>query len=189
MVPIGLKCQILTKLHESHMGVVKSKLLAGMLVYWPKWNDDIQQVCAECETCHENQHMPPNTPSFTVKANYPGEVYGMDIAEILGKQHLAVVDYKSCCIFEREIGSLHTNEVVKALKSIFCDVGAPDKLISDNAKYFTFEDFENFMMDWSIHHVTSSLRYPQGNGMAEKAVGIVKEMYVKCNDVNLVYYC
>ena len=37
VVPVGLKCQFLIKLHESHMGcVVKSKLLARTLVYWPK---------------------------------------------------------------------------------------------------------------------------------------------------------
>ena len=40
-------------------------------------------------------------------------------------------------------------------------------------------------MDWSIQHIISSLRYPQGNGMAEKAVGIVKELYAKCDDIKL----
>ena len=85
VVPIGLKHQFITKLHESHMGVIKSKLLARTLVYWPNWNDEIEKTCAECEICHQNQHMPPNTPSFTVKSSYPGEVYGMDIVEIADK--------------------------------------------------------------------------------------------------------
>ena len=40
-------------------------------------------------------------------------------------------------------------------------------------------------MDWSIQHITSSLRYPQGNGMSEKAVGKVKELYAKCDDIKL----
>ena len=45
MVPIGLKCQFLVKLHESHSGVVKSKLLARTLIYWPNWNDDVKKAC------------------------------------------------------------------------------------------------------------------------------------------------
>ena len=62
VVPIGLKQQFLNKLHKSHMGVVKLKLLARTLIYWPNWNNDIERVCSECTTCRENQHMPPNMP-------------------------------------------------------------------------------------------------------------------------------
>ena len=103
MVPIGLKCQFLAKLHESHLGVVKSKLLARTLIYWPNWNDDIECVCNECETCGENQHMPPNIPKFQVNTRGLGEVYGCDVTEIQGRQHIVVVDYFSCCIFERKL--------------------------------------------------------------------------------------
>ena len=96
-----------------------------------------------------------------------------------------VVDYSSCCIFERKLKSLMSIDVINALKDIFCDVGSPDRFITDNTRYFVSEEFTKFMMDWSIHHITSSPRYPQGNGMAEKAVGIVKELYSKCDDIKL----
>ena len=109
----------------------------------------------------------------------------MDVMEIAGKQHLVAVNCNSCCIFECELPSLHASAVVKVLKDIFCGVGALDKIISDNATYFKSEEFQDFVMDWSIQHITSSPRYPQGNGMAEKAVGIVKELYTKCQDVKL----
>ena len=36
--------------------------------------------------------------------------------------------------------------VIEALKDIFCDVGSPDKIITDNARYFVSEEFTNFMM-------------------------------------------
>ena len=129
--------------------------------------------------------MPPNTPTFIVKAGGMGEIYTMVVIDIAGMQHLVVVDYNSCCIFERELSSLHTTEVVKALKSIFCDVGAPEKIISDNATYFKSEEFQKFVMDWSIQHVASSSRFPHRNAHAEKAVGIVKQIYERCHDVKL----
>ena len=40
-------------------------------------------------------------------------------------------------------------------------------------------------MDWSIQHITSSPRFPHGNAHAEKAVGIVKQIYERCQDVKL----
>ena len=129
--------------------------------------------------------MPPNIPKFQVNARGPGEVYGCDVTEIQGRQHIVIVDYFSCCIFERQLSNLMSFCVIKALKDVFCDVGSPDKIITDNAHYFVSEEFTKFMMDWSIQHLTSSPRYPQGDGMAEKAVGIVKELYAKCNDVKL----
>ena len=129
--------------------------------------------------------MPANVPKFQVNAHHPRETYGNDVTEIQGKQHLVCVDYKSCCIFERELHSLHTTEVVRALKSIFCDIGVPDKIISDNVRYFISEEFQELTMQWSIQHITSSPRFPHGNTHAEKAVHIVKQIYQKANDITL----
>ena len=47
------------------------------------------------------------------------------------------------------------------------------------------EEFTKFTMDWSIQHVTSSPRFPHGNAHAEKAVGIIKQIYERCQDVKL----
>ena len=167
------------------MGVVKLKLLARTLIYWPNWNDDVECVCNECTACREHQHMPPNIPQFQVSAKGPGEVYGCDITDINGKQHLVLVNYFSCYIFERKLVNLTSVYVTEALKDIFCDIGSPDKLITDNAHYFVSEEFENFTMDWSIQYITSSLRFPHGSACAEEAVGIVKQLYEWCHDIKL----
>ena len=110
-------------------------------------------------------------------STHVGEIYGIDVTDILGKSHVVCMDYISCCISECELSSLHTSEVVIALKSIFCDVRSPDKIISDNAKYFTSEELQEFMMQWSIQHITSSPRFPHGNAHAEKVVHIVIQVY------------
>ena len=123
VVPIAIRQTFLKKIHDTHPGVVKSRLLCRTLIYWPNWNADIKRICQTCESCKENQNMPTNVPKFQVTASYPGVIYGVDVAEIQGKSHLVCVDYCSCCIFERQLSSLHTTEIVKALKSVFCDIG------------------------------------------------------------------
>ena len=82
VVPISLRQVFLQKIHDAHLEVVKSRLLGWTLIYWPNWNHDIKTMCQSCETCRENQSMPANTPKFKVKANYPGEIYGVDITDI-----------------------------------------------------------------------------------------------------------
>ena len=40
-------------------------------------------------------------------------------------------------------------------------------------------------MRWSIHHITSSPSFLHGNAHAEKAVHVVKQIYMKADDVKL----
>ena len=182
---MALRNTFLQKIYDAHLGIVKSKLLGQILVYWPNWNSDVEETCQNCTLCREYQSMPANVPKFQVKANSPGEIYGIDIAEIHGRSHIVCVDYFTCCIFERELQSLHSIDVIEALKSIFCDIGPPNKIISDNARYFTSKEFQNFAMRWSIQHITSSPHFPHGNVHAEKAIHVVKQIYMKADDVKL----
>ena len=76
-------------------------------------------------------------------------------------------------------------DVIEALKSMFCDVRAPHKIISNNARYFMSEEFEDFTMRWSIHHITSSPHFPHGNANAEKAIHVVKQIYLKADNMKL----
>ena len=55
-------------------------------------------------------------------------------------------------------------------------------LVMDNVLCFTSEEFSNFVQSWNFTHVTSSPRYPKGNAHAEKAVGMVKQIYNHCED-------
>ena len=88
-------------------------------------------------------------------------------------------------VYLRELQSLHSTDVIEALKSMFCDIGAPDKIISNNARYFTSEEFEDFTMRWSIYHITSSPCFPHGNAHAEKFIHVVKQIYIKADNVKL----
>ena len=63
---------------------------------------------------------------------------------------------------------------------------APDKVVSDNARYFTSEECQG-IYDGLVHstHVTSSPGFPHGNSHTEKAVHIVKQIYAKASDIKL----
>ena len=50
-------------------------------------------------------------------------------------------------------------------------------LVTDNATCFVSEESNEFAKNWNFTHVTSSPRYPKDNAHAEKAVGMVKQIY------------
>ena len=184
IIPAKLRNIILREMYDAHLGIVKTKLHAHQLVFWPGINADIEQLCKQCETCRQSQQDPPFSPStsVSVEAHYPGEVYGADVADIQGKHHLVVIDYYSTCIFEHPLPSLTSANIILAFKTIFADTGIPSKLITDNTRYFVSEESEQFSKRWNFKHSTSSPRYPRGNAHAEKAVQAVKSVYEKSSD-------
>ena len=64
-------------------------------------------------------------------------------------------------------------------KNIFTTHDSPYKLTTDNGRQYTSEQFQQFVLDWDIHHVTISPTYPQSNGFAERAVRSAKELLGK----------
>lgn len=57
--------------------------------------------------------------------------------------------------------------------------GIPERLMTDNGRQFSSDEFAKFCRTWEIEHVTSSPFHPRSNGLAEKAVGIAKSILQK----------
>lgn len=47
------------------------------------------------------------------------------------------------------------------------------------------DEFAKFARDWDFIHLTSSPHYARSNGLTERAVGIVKELFAKCKDAGV----
>ena len=68
---------------------------------------------------------------------------------------------------------------------MFARFRIPIKVRSDNGPCFVGEAFKSFIREGMIKHSTSSPHHPEGNGLAARAVQIVKSLGVKKNDKNL----
>ena len=182
VVPVTLREQFLKALHYTHQGITKTLARARSHAYWPGIAHDVLKLCRECEICAEDHAYPSLSNVNHADAHGPAFKYGADIGEINGRPHLIVVDYYSFTVFEHPLTSLNTTSVITAFKTIFSDTGIPLTLVTDNALCFTSEEFEDFTKSWNFTHITSSPRYPKGNAHAEKAVGMVKQIYNQCDD-------
>ena len=65
------------------------------------------------------------------------------------------------------------------LEKMFCDLGIPQTLLSDNAAQYGISKFRDFVKRMHMQHTTSSPRYPQSNGMAERMVQTMKRSLTK----------
>ena len=108
---------------------------------------------------------------------HPFQKVGADLFELNGVHYLLVVDYYSKFPIVRRLGrDLTATSVIAHLRSIASEYGVPETLISDNGPQFANYKFKEFCAEYGIDHNTSSPRFPQSNGMAERTVQTVKNL-------------
>ena len=73
---------------------------------------------------------------------------------------------------------------------IYSEYGWSETLVSDNGPCYTSECFKALMGENNINHITSSPHYPQLNGLPEKYMQIVKDLFNKAKEEGKdVYKC
>ena len=73
-----------------------------------------------------------------------------------------------------------TSNTLVTLYEWFCECsGFPRTLVSDNGTQFTSQEFAAHMKVWGIKHIFSPPYHPPSNGLAEKAVHIIKDKLKK----------
>ena len=80
------------------------------------------------------------------------------------------------------------HQIADHFKQIFSEYGWRDTLISDNGPCYASKTFKKLMKEYNVNHVTSSPHYPQSNGLAEKYVQIVKNLFHKAKEEGQMSY-
>lgn len=106
---------------------------------------------------------------------------GVDLYGFAMKVHIVIVDSYSGFIKYSEISNTSSSEVIKTLKRWFATHGIPRILESDNGTCFTPAEFKDFSRVWGFEEVTSSPKYSQSNGLAERTVQAMKNLPSKCS--------
>lgn len=62
VVPPTMRHCMLELIHQSHLGMVKSKQKAREVLYWPGMSADIEDMVRNCSKCGEFQNRLPRLP-------------------------------------------------------------------------------------------------------------------------------
>ena len=182
VVPSSLQEETLEKIHQGHLGIQKCILRARTAVWWPGLSNSIKNLVRQCRECaeHSTQRREPLIPSPL--PTYPWQKIGADLFQLDGAIYLLAVDYYSRYPEVVKLPTATSLTVISALKSIFSRHGIPEILRSDNGPQFDSADMVSFASSYGFYHDTSSPRYPQSNGQAERAVQTIKKLLKKSKD-------
>ena len=94
-----------------------------------------------------------------------------------GKQFLVTVDaYSGWPTLNYFNCNAPTSKLIEAVRQRFVEKSAPVCFVSDGGPQFTSEEFNIFLKNWNVKHITPSPHYRQSNGLAEACVKTVKKI-------------
>ena len=176
IVPTNLRKAVMSELHSDHCGASRMKELARSYVWWPNMDKDLETLVNSCQLCLENRAMPPKAdlhpwewpekPWHRIHIDHAGPVDG--------HYFLIIVDAHSKWVDIHKVSNTSTKETIKWLSHSFSMCGLPVSLVSDNAPCFTSQEFQDFMKNCGVKHVTSAVYHPSTNGLAERMVQTFK---------------
>ncbi|XP_022794456.1 uncharacterized protein K02A2.6-like [Stylophora pistillata] len=113
----------------------------------------------------------------------PWQIVASDVLEHKNQKYLVVIDYYSKYIEAIRLNGKVSSDIIRCLSEIFSRHGYPQTLIADNMTYNSRE-MKEYATQYGINIMTTSPTYSQANGLAEKAVNIVKNLLRKERNLN-----
>ena len=104
---------------------------------------------------------------------------------VQGKMYLILIDAHSKWIETFCTASATSVTVIAELRPLFPQFGLPETIVTDNGTCFVSAEFEDFLARNGIRHLTSAPYHPQLNGLAERAVQIIKNGLKKVTTGNV----
>lgn len=120
--------------------------------------------------------------------NHGFDTGATDLFHFNNKDYIVFIDSYSGYLKFQKLSETTTKNVILFLKEIFSTFGSPLTLETDNGPQFSSNEFKEFSSIWKFNHRTSSPYHPSGNGLAEKAVQIAKNILKKSAYDNSDYH-
>lgn len=181
VIPIKLRNLVLSELHKSHLGIVKTKSIARSYFWWPKIDQEIENEIKGCRACRLCQQNPSRNILIPWEiCRKPWERIHVDfLGPIEGKMYFIVLDAFSKWVEVFAMSSTNSFNTIAVLRQLFARFGLPDMLVSDNGTQLVSDEFKFFLKMNGIIHKTSTPGHPATNGAAENAVKSFKSAMSK----------
>ncbi|KAJ0169313.1 hypothetical protein K1T71_015197 [Dendrolimus kikuchii] len=188
-IPSALRAEMLSRVHEGHLGIERCKRRAREVMFWPGLSEDVERTVRRCTACA--LHAPPARRQpllqHTVPA-LPWHKLASDTFEYKKKSYVVLVDYFSNYVEVGQLVNVTSRNIINFMKEQFSRHGIPAELVTDNGPAYSSQEFKKFMYDWEIRHETSSPHYPQSNGKSERTVQTIKNLLKKSVDSGEDFY-
>ena len=94
VVPPQGQVTVLEELHKTHLGSSKMKALARSYIWWPKMDQEIEDLVKRCRVCQESRFSPPAAPLHPWQ--WPSQPWSRLHLDFAGPYMGHVFNYRGC---------------------------------------------------------------------------------------------
>jgi hypothetical protein len=182
-VPVAARLQTMRQYHDKSSHIRWEKCIAQMRedLFWPKMGKCLKKYIRNCRACVLGKSHTGRRSGLWQKGERPKDIldtWHVDHAGPLVKSHgctqiLVIVDAFSKYYSLKPIKSKTSEDSIKALFSVFKQLGKPRRIIADRGTAFTSTMFRNFLSEQQVelHHIATGM--PRGNGQVERVMRTV----------------
>ena len=111
-----------------------------------------------------------------VKENW--ERLAMDITHCGTEKFLSLIDCgpSKYALWRQLSSSYGSGAIIRILRLIFCERGAPSEILTDNEPTFKTEEMKSFLDNWGVRIRFRASYYPEGNGILERNRRTIKRI-------------
>ena len=173
VVPKQLRSHMVDIAHEGHLGIVKTKGLMRLKVWFPRLDHMVETkiggclACQACTTTNNKMIIPlmsepvPNQVWKSISGDFFGPLPS-------GHYLLSIVCKTSGYPIVEVLSSTSAQSVIPVCDRIFSEFGIPEIFGSDNGPPFQSREFSNYCAYMGIKHQRSTPYWPRGNAKCER---------------------
>ena len=169
----------MNELHSAHGGIVKTKLTARSYFWWPKIDNDIENLARSCQDCIQVEDATRKTELNLW--NWPEKpwqrIYTDFIGPIEGETFLLFIDARTKWSEVMHMTKTTAEKMMTVFRKIFSQHGFPLHVISDNEPQYISHELKKYIKRLGIKHTLTAVKHPASNGAAENFVKYFKRKY------------
>ena len=188
MVPQKLTRKVISVAHDGllsgHCGIKRTLERVLSNFHWKDVSEDVRRYCKSCDICQKTvqkgrqgkaplQKMPViKEPFKRVAVDLVGPI--TPVSDRGHRYILTVVDYATRYPEAEVLKNIDTISVAEALVNIFCRVGFPDEMLTDQGTQFMSDIMKEVNRLLSIQQLRTTPWHPMCNGLVERFNGTLK---------------
>ena len=162
--------------------------MAKEALFWPHISKDIASMCNSCSECAKFQNTAPKEPMRLLPLpSLPWQIISQDLFEYENNDYLVTLCHFSEWIEVDHLPDTLATIVINCTKAHFAGYDIPEICHTDNGPQYISNEFKMFSRTYGFQHTRSAPYYPKGNGRAEAAVKVAKNMLKRSNDFYIAF--